>query len=792
MKFSESWLREWVNPAVSTDVLVEQLTMAGLEVDAVEPVAGEFSGVVVGEIVETSQHPDADKLRICSVKGPDEALVQVVCGAPNARPGLKVPFAMIGAVLPGDFKIKKAKLRGIESFGMLCGETELKVGEDDAGLMELATDAPIGQDIRSYLDLDDSIIEVDLTPNRSDCLGLKGLAREVGVLNRADVSNVQITPQSVMTDACVEVTLAEKEACPLYISRVIKGIDVSAPSPRWLQERLRRSDIRPIDAVVDVTNYVLMELGQPMHAFDLSALDGGITVRMAKEQEQITLLNEQELVLNADTVVIADDTKALAIAGIMGGKASAVTETTKDIVLEVAFFNPISIAGKARNYGLHTDSSHRFERGVDFGVAEQAMERATELILASVGGEPGPTLRTEASDNLPTPKRVVLRKERIIKGLGFPIPDADVVEILTRLGLSLAEKSDGSWTFTIPSYRFDISIEADLLEELARIYGYNQLPTTTNMVPQILPSKTESVLDAMRVKGLLVSRGYREVITYSFIDPVLHKRCFGEQEAVSLLNPISADLSVMRTSLIPGLLQTLSNNVNRQHTRVRLFETGLRFKKTGDELVQSQGVAGLLFGARTNKSWLAEKDDVDFYDIKGDVEAMLQLGDLEFSFEPEQRLEFMHPGQTASVRHNGVVIGYVGALHPQLLKAQGLSKNTFVFELDLDAVLESHSPVYMGISRYPEVERDLAFIVPAHTPASNLESAIESVAGENLKELKVFDIYSGEGIDSERKSIAFHLTFQHSSRTLNEDEVNVAVEAVVNKLEGEFNAALRQ
>ncbi|WP_096084386.1 phenylalanine--tRNA ligase subunit beta [Agaribacterium haliotis] len=791
MKFSESWLREWVQPQVETAELVEQLTMAGLEVDAVESVAGEFSGVVVGLIKEAEQHPDADKLRVCQVEGPNGESFQVVCGAPNARVGLKAPFAMIGAVLPGNFKIKKAKLRGVESFGMLCGQTELEAGDDDSGLWELAADAPVGEDLRAYLSLDDKIIEVDLTPNRADCLGLKGIAREVGVLNRCDVSAPQIETVAPATDSKIAVTLKAPQACPRYLGRVVEGVDLSKPSPLWLQEKLRRSDVRPIDAVVDVTNYVLLELGQPMHAFDLNKISGGIQVRMAEQGEALTLLDEQEIKLNDDTLVIADDKQALAAAGIMGGLSSSVTAGTQNLLLEAAYFDPIAIAGRARNYGLHTDSSHRFERGVDYNLAAQAMERATGLIIEICGGQAGPVVVAEDQANLPTQSTVTLRKKRIESGLGFAIPDADVIEILNRLGLEQLDCDEQGWTFKAPSYRFDIAIEEDLLEELARIYGYNKLPTTTNFVPQKLPSKSESQKSIDELSAQLVARDYREVITYSFIDPALQQRFFADDAAVNLLNPISADLSVMRTSLIPGLVQTCANNLKRQHSRIRLFERGLRFVPGDQGLAQVDGLAGLICGERYNASWHGGKEPVDFYDIKGDLESLLAVSELSFGFEAEQGLKHMHPGQCASILSGGEKIGYVGALHPELAKAVGLKKAAFVFELDLKPVLQSKVPAYQNISRYPEVERDLAFLAPVQTPASTMLAAIQTVAGENLKQLKVFDIYSGEGIDSERKSIAFNLTFQHSSRTLNEDEVNAAVDAVISKLEGEFDATLR-
>lgn len=791
MKFSESWLREWVNPKISTEELVEQLTMAGLEVDGVEPVAGAFSGVVVGEILQVEPHPNADKLRVCQVAGNDEQPATVVCGAPNARVGLKVPFATLGAKLPGDFKIKKAKLRGVESFGMLCGQTELEAGDDDNGLWELPNDAPVGEDFRHYLKLDDRVIEVDLTPNRSDCLGLQGLAREVGVLNRMDVNKLDIPVIPASSNRSLSVHLDAEGSCPRYVGRVIEGITPGLPSPQWLQEKLKRSDINPIDAIVDVTNYVLLELGQPMHAFDVDKLHGDIRVRFAAEGEKLTLLNDQEISLKSDALVIADEKSALALAGVMGGASSAVSDSTSTIFLEAAYFDPTIVAGKARSYGLHTDSSHRFERGVDYRLAEKAIERATALIIDIVGGRPGPLVLKELLDKLPAEKVITLEKARIVSGLGFAIPDDDVVEILSRLGLTLTEMTDSAWSFSIPSYRFDLSIEADLLEELARIYGYNNLPTTTCFIPQMLPTQSEAQLHVDVLMSQMIARDYREAVSYSFIDPDIHSLLFAEQRAVELLNPISSDMSVMRTSLLPGLLQTLSSNLKRQHRRIRIFERGLRFVPGPDGLQQKDGIAGLIYGDRDDIGWLSGKEKVDFFDMKADVEAMLSCSGREFSFVPSHESKHMHPGQTANICIGEELIGIVGAIHPEILKSLGLNQEVFVFEIDLAPVMCSSVPTYAGISRYPEVDRDLAFLVSAKICASELETAIAGAAGENLKKLKVFDIYSGEGIDSERKSIAFNLTFQHSSRTLTEEEVNSAVAAVVKRMEGDFNAALR-
>ncbi len=789
MKISEAWLRKWVDPSISIQALVDQITMAGLEVDAVEPVAGEFSGVVVGEIISAEQHPDADKLRVCKVAGSPGGEMQVVCGAPNARPGIKIPFAMVGAKLPGDFKIKKAKLRGVESFGMLCAQTELQAGEDDDGLWELPVDAPTGQDLREYLSLDDNIIEVDLTPNRSDCLSIKGLAREVGVLNKIAVNSPEIAPVAAALPDVKAVTLKAEQACSRYVGRVIKNIDVSKPSPLWLQERLRRSGIRSIDAVVDVTNYVLLELGQPMHAFDLARLQGDITVRMAEKDEAIILLDGQEIKLNDDTLVIADDSGAVAMAGIMGGASTAVGESTQDIFLESAFFDPIAIAGRARGYGLHTDSSHRFERGVDYEGAEQAIERATALLLEIVGGEAGPT-QVADSQYLPVTRKVRLNKARIASGLGFAIADDEVEDMLTRLGFGLDAQDESGWTLSVPSYRFDVSIEADLLEELARIYGYNRLPIASVSLAATLPAVTETKLSLATLENHLVGRDFREAITYSFIDPKVHALFDANTQAVALLNPISADMGVMRTSLVSGLVSALQHNINRQKSRVRLFEKGLSFVPGEGGLAQTRMLAGLVYGPRTDLGWSADKLDVDFFDLKGDLESLLALTSKPVQFKTGQQ-EALHPGQTAQVLIDGKAVGYIGALHPRIGKALDIPKTAYVFELQLDDVLESAVPHFSSVSKFPGVSRDVAVLVDRNIEVETLAQGIRGAAGENLKNLKVFDVYSGEGIDPQRKSVAFNLTFQHPSRTLNDEEINNPMASVVKRLEDEFNAKLR-
>lgn len=791
MKISESWLREWVNPDIDTATLAEQLTMAGLEVDAIETLGGEFSGVVVGEIVSAEQHPDADKLRVCQVNFGSGDPVQVVCGAPNARPGIRVPFATVGAVLPGNFKIKKAKLRGVESQGMLCAETELGLGDDDSGLWELPPDATVGAPLEDYLRLQDSIIEVDLTPNRGDCLSIRGIAREVGVINRVAVTEPEITPADITIDDTFPVVVDALEQCPRYIGRVIKGVDPSRPTPLWMQEQLRRAGVRPHDCVVDVTNYVLLELGQPMHAFDLDSLAGKIRVRLAEPGEEIVLLGGQKLSLSEGTLLITDDEGPIALAGVMGGDEKSVSSTTRNVFLESAFFAPLAIAGKARSYGLHTDASHRYERGVDYELALLAMERATQLLLEIAGGQAGPLTIAESKEHLPGVQTVALRRERIAKGLGFSIPDDDVVDILERLGLKLAGTTDEGWTFTVPSYRFDIGIEEDLLEELARIYGYNRLPSTAQPMRLNMADQSEARVGLPLLKNILVARGYHEAITYSFISDELARLFDPEGEPVRLENPLSADLAVMRSSLWPSLVDALVNNLNRQQSRVRLFETGMRFR-LGTELQQEPVIAGLITGARRAENWASQTEPVDFFDLKGDVEALLESTGraAEYQFVAASH-PALHPGQSAAVLLGEQEVGWLGALHPQIQQELDIDKPVFLFELSQAAVLEARVPEFQGVSKFPEVRRDLAVVVDKTVAVGSLKGTVRERAGTYLRDLKVFDLYAGKGIDPQSKSVALGLTFQHPSRTLNESEINASIDAVVAALKEEYGAALR-
>ncbi|UTW08091.1 phenylalanine--tRNA ligase subunit beta [Pseudomonas benzenivorans] len=792
MKFSEQWLRTWVNPQVSRDELVARLSMAGLEVDSVTPAAGAFSGIVVGEVLATEQHPDADKLRVCQVSNGAETF-QVVCGAPNVRPGLKIPFAMIGAELPGDFKIKKAKLRGVESNGMLCSASELQISDDNDGLMELPGDAPVGQDIRAYLELDDASIEVDLTPNRGDCLSLAGLAREVSALYGAPVARPQIAAVAASHDEVRPVEVLSTQACPRYLGRVVRNVDLSRPTPLWMVERLRRADVRSIDAAVDVTNYVMLELGQPMHAFDLAEIKEGIRVRMAEEGEKLVLLDGQEVSLRADTLVIADHQRALAIAGVMGGEHSGVSAKTRDLFLESAFFDTIAIAGKARSYGLHTDSSHRFERGVDWQLAREAMERATALLLEIVGGEAGPVIEVVDAAQLPNVAPVTLRAERIEQMLGLKMDDAEVERMLSALGLSVSASGDGQWRVEVPSHRFDISLEVDLIEELGRLYGYNRLPVRYPQARLAPQAKTEAAVELPALRRLLVARGYQEAITYSFIDPKQFELFNPGVEPLMLANPISTDMAAMRSSLWPGLVKALEHNLNRQQSRVRLFESGLRFVGQLADLKQEAMLAGVVAGSRLPEGWAHGRDGVDFYDVKADVEALLASAGAAdcFSFVPGEH-PALHPGQTARIEREGRLVGFVGAIHPELAKTLGLDQPVYLFELLLSEVIEGRLPAFRELSRFPEVRRDLALLVDREVPAEALLSAIREAAGEWLTDLRLFDVYHGKGIDPHRKSLAVGLTWQHPSRTLNDDEVGTTTQNILTSLEQRFNATLRK
>lgn len=794
MKFSEQWLREWVSPELTSEQLAEQLSMAGLEVDGIEPVAADFNNVLVGEVVECGPHPDADKLQVTKVDVGGDELLDIVCGAANCRQGLKVVVATVGATLPGDFKIKKAKLRGQPSHGMLCSSKELGLDDDHAGIIELPVDAPVGKDYREWLGLDDVSLDVDLTPNRADCLGIKGIAREVGVLNNLNVKAFEAPAVAASIDEQREIKLHAPDACPRYLGRVVKGVDVSVATPLWMQERLRRSGVRSIDAVVDITNYVLLELGHPMHAFDLAKLEGDIQVRMAAANETLTLLDGQQVTLQDDVLVIADAEKALAMAGIFGGQASGVTSESQDIFLESAFFAPHAIMGRARRYGLHTDASHRYERGVDPELQRTAMERATQLLVDICGGQAGPVVEAMSGEHLPTPNQVSLRRDRLARVLGVSVADSQVLEILTRLGFGVEETASG-WEVEVPTYRFDISIEEDLIEEVVRVYGYNNIPFVSPTAHLKMTRSPESTLNIRKLQQSLLALGYQEAITYSFVDPKHQSALFPEQPTLVLPHPISVEMSSMRLSLWPGLLSAAGYNQKRQRASVRLFETGLRFTtdaQAENGVRQEPVIAGVVIGSVQGEHWADGEQSVDFYDLKGHVENLLGLTAHahEFRVVAEQH-SALHPGQSAAIYLGDELVGHLGGVHPQFSKTFGLKGRAFAFELSLSAILNRSLPKATKVSRYPSIRRDLAILVDQQVPAGEILVVIDKFGENRLVDLNLFDVYQGENTPAGKKSLALSMVLQDVERTLEESEVNEFVESVIELLKNKFNAVLR-
>ncbi|SAF65274.1 phenylalanyl-tRNA synthetase subunit beta [Enterobacter ludwigii] len=794
MKFSELWLREWVNTTLDSEALSNQITMAGLEVDGVEPVSGAFNGVVVGEVVECGQHPNADKLRVTKVNVGGDRLLDIVCGAPNCRQGLKVAVATVGAVLPGDFKIKAAKLRGEPSEGMLCSFSELGISDDHNGIIELPLDAPIGTDIREYLKLDDNTIEISVTPNRADCLGIIGVARDVAVLNQTELNVPEIVPVDATISDTLPIQVEAAEACPRYLGRVVKGINVKAPTPLWMKEKLRRCGIRSIDAVVDVTNYVLLELGQPMHAFDKDRIDGGIVVRMAKEGETLVLLDGTEAKLNADTLVIADHVKALAMGGIFGGEHSGVNDETQNVLLECAFFSPLSITGRARRHGLHTDASHRYERGVDPSLQHKAMERATRLLIDICGGEAGPVIDVTHEATLPKRATITLRRSKLDRLIGHHVADAQVSDILRRLGCDVTEGQD-EWKAVAPSWRFDMEIEEDLVEEVARVYGYNNIPDEPVQAGLVMGSHREADLSLKRVKTMLNDKGYQEVITYSFVDPKLQQMIHPGQEALILPSPISSEMSAMRLSLWTGLLGTIVYNQNRQQNRVRIFESGLRFvpdNQVNLGIRQDLMLAGAISGNRYEEHWDLAKGTVDFYDMKGDLEAILdltgKLSEIEFRAEA---IPALHPGQSAAIYLDGKRIGFIGVVHPELERKLDLNGRTIVFELEWSPVADRVIPQARDVSRFPANRRDIAVVVAENVPAADILAECKKVGVNQVVGVNLFDVYRGKGVAEGFKSLAISLILQDTSRTLEEEEIAATVAKCVEALKERFQASLR-
>lgn len=794
MKFSYNWLKRWVDIDIDAHALADRLTAAGLEVDEVEPAGGAFEGVVTAVVRDCQPHPDADKLVVCTVDAGDAAPLQIVCGAPNARAGLVAPLAKVGARLGEDFKVGTAKLRGVESSGMLCSAKELGLGDDHSGLLELSADVQPGQDFRAFLELDDHVITVDLTPNRADCLSIRGIARDVAASCNAEFTPHEVPEVSATIEDTLPIALDSPEDCPRYVGRIIRGIDPRAKTPLWMKEALRRSGIRSISLVVDITNFVLLEQGQPMHAFDLSKIDGEILVRRGREGEKLVLLDGQEITLDDSVLAICDAGGPVALGGIMGGLESGVSEGTTDILFEAAWFKPATIMGKARDFGLHTDASHRFERGVDTASQQRAMERATALLVEVAGGKPGPVMLSESSEHVPVNRPVTLRLDRINKVLGTEIEAPQVEEILKRLGMAV-KNIDGGWEAVAPTTRFDIEIEEDLIEEVARIYGYDNIPEARPSGELSVGTASSHAVPLSRLQAMLCAAGYQEVVNYSFVEPGLLKTLGMEEGTLPLANPLSADMAVMRTSLLPGLLTSLARNVRRQQSRVRLFESGVTFHQ-GDSLVEAERIAGVACGAANIEQWNQERREVDFYDIKGDVEQLLSLGgyDRQVRFRPASK-PWTHPGISAQIvvetEAGETPIGWCAALHPGVLKALEIRQVVVGFELDLSALVQREVPYAKPYSRFPSIRRDLALEVPVEVDYQAVQDCVTGVSAALLKNLVIFDVYEGQNLTKGYKSLAIGLILQHVSSTLTDEAVDALVGQIVVELEQRLGARLR-
>lgn len=792
MKVSEQWLREWVSPRLDTRALAHRLTMAGLEVGAVEPVAPKLDKVIVGKIISIAPHPSADKLRLCRVDIGKDKILDIVCGAANATVGMRAPVALEGAKLPNGILIKRTEIRGAASSGMLCSAQELGLAESAEGLLALDADAKPGTSLTEYLCLDDVSLEVDLTPNRGDCLSVAGLARELAAITSVKMKSPAIKPVKPKHRQRVAVKLDAQQDCPHYIGRVVTGINPHAVTPIWMKEKLRRSGIRSIHPVVDITNYVMIELGQPMHAFDLSKIRGSIHVRHAAKNESLVLLDGNRLTPKPGSLMIADDAQPLALAGIMGGMDSAVSDATRDIFLESAWFRPETISIRSREHGLQTESSFRFERGVNPALQRLTMERATALLLSVVGGRPGPLVEQTVKRHLPRVSPVTLRLERVSRLLGLDIPVKEVEDILKRLGMKL-RKAGNKWAITPPSHRFDISREVDLIEEIARIHGYDRLPSRRPRMDMAASPVPESDIGESRLRAGLIDRGYQEVVTYSFVDPGIQTLIDPQLSPARLANPISAEMAVMRTSLWPGLLQTILYNQNRQQTRARFFEIGRTFLPQGQDFSQEPMLAGAACGEAMAEQWGLPRRAVDFHDVKADVEALLVLAGIGqgVRFQPGQH-PALHPGQTAEIRLDDKQIGLVGVLHPAAQSRLGLDRPVVLFEIKVVALRSGKIPNFREFSRFPSIRRDLAILVNDSTPAQAVLDCVQQAAGGLLVNLELFDEYRGKGIDSGRKSLALGLTLQDSSRTLNEDDVERVMTQVMSALKSGLGAQPRQ
>jgi phenylalanyl-tRNA synthetase beta chain len=791
MKVSENWLREWVNPALDGQQLASLLTMAGLEVDAINPVAGQFDHVIVAHVINVQSHPQADKLSLCEINTGKNPLLKVVCGAQNVRPGLKVALAQVGATLPGGLLIKESQLRGELSQGMLCSAAELGLLDSAEGIIELDDDAPIGMDLRDYLSLNDQVLDIDLTPNRADCLSVIGVAREIAALTQLPLRAAPAESVVPEIDEQKNIQLQASEACPHYCGRIIRNINSQAVTPLWMRERLRRSGIRSIHPVVDVTNYVMLELGQPLHVFDLNKLKGDMIVRYSHDNEAIELLDGQQITLKENVLVIADSKSPLAIAGVMGGSVSAVDETTMDVFLESAYFNPVAIAGVARRYGLFTDSSQRFERGVSPELQMMALERASALLLEIAGGNAGPLTEVVDAKHLPRRNPVAFNPAKVKQLTGLDIDEATMKQMLQGLGMSVT-KGDLYWEVTIPTHRFDLRLDVDLIEEIIRLYGYDKIPgdkmITTVQAGVINPYESLS----LRLNHFFTARGYHETISYSFVDPELQDVLYPEAQPLTLLNPISSELSRMRVGIWSGLLASMIYNIHRQQMAIKFFENGVVFELSDGKIVEKACFGGLLTGESGAMSWNEGTRKYDFYDMKGDLQALfssLQLNDV--SFESSEH-EALHPGKSARMLVDNQPIGWCGVLHPRITEALDLHEEVILFELKLEALLSTKAPRYQQISKFPQIRRDLSLLVDENITVSQLQNAVRATVNQNwLKSFDVFDVYTGESIPAGKKSLAVALTLQDDNRTLVDHEINEVISAIIKKLGDEFAITLR-
>lgn len=788
MQFSENWLRSLVHTDLDSQALSHALTMAGLEVEDMQPVAAAFSKVVVAKILSAEKHPDADRLQVCKVDVGLAEPLQIVCGAANARAGLIAPCALVGAELPG-FSIKQAKVRGVESFGMMCSAKELGLSAEATGLLELDSSAVVGQDIRQYLDLDDHLLTLKLTPNRSDCLSIIGIARDVAAITGATTNFEAISPVGVEASQTQHVIVSEQGACPRYCGRLVHGINAQAVTPDWMVKRLERSGLRSISAVVDITNYVLLQLGQPMHAFDADKLSGDISVRFAKAHESLMLLNEQTVQLKTDDLVIADANGAVALAGIMGGKPTAVSDETTAIFLESAFFAPAAIAGKARRLGLSTDSSYRFERGVDFGNTRNAIEYATALIKQICGGTAGEIM--EVIGTLPARNPVRLRLARLVSVLGISFAQDDVAQLLTQLDFAFTS-ADGVFTVTPPSFRFDITIEEDLIEEIARLHGYDHIPATPPVATLGMLDAPEAKCHQNKLRDSLVAAGYQEIVTYSFVDESWELDLLGNPNPIKLKNPIATNLSVMRSGLWGGLLDTLSYNLHRKQERAFLFEIGAVYHQQANVYLEATRISGLAYGSAKPEQWAADGTEIDFFEVKAHLEALLgtQAANEQVTYEKAEHTT-LHPGQSARILLDGKAIGWLGKLHPKWQQHYNLTKSTYLFELDVDAIINRQIPAYQEVSKFLPVRRDLAVVLDENIAVQTVLSAIKKANIPLITDVALFDLYQGKGIAENKKSLALSVLMHDTQKTLTDSEADTAIANLLLLLQNDFGAMLR-